>query len=91
LLSVFQDVERFKLVIASGLAEGGPRRLLGSPHAYVKLETPLRAFFERAIRTGMTQHWALVHGAEERDVVPELLALAGMLGLEAVLVDASGP
>jgi L-arabinose isomerase len=86
LLSVFQDVERFKLVIASGLAEGGPRKLLGSPHAYVRLDTPLPEFFERAVRTGMTQHWALVHGAEGRDVVDALVALGDLLGLDVVLL-----
>jgi L-arabinose isomerase len=85
MLSVFCDVERFKMVIATGEALGGPPRLLGSPHAYVRLETPVERFFERCVRTGMTQHWALVHG----DVVDELLALAGIVGLEAVVVDDS--
>ncbi len=82
LLSVFCDVERFKLVISTGEAIGGKPRLLGSPHAYVKLETPLEAFFEGAIRTGMTQHWALVHD----DVVDELTALADILGLDRVVL-----
>jgi L-arabinose isomerase len=82
LLSVFCDVERFKLVITSGEAQGGPRRLLGSPHAYVRLSTPLPEFFERAIRTGMTQHWALVHA----EVVDELVALADILELDKVVI-----
>jgi len=82
LLSVFCDVERFKLVIASGLAEGGPPRLLGSPHAYVKLDTPLSEFFQRAVRAGMTQHWALVHA----DVTAELVALADLLDLDRVVL-----
>jgi L-arabinose isomerase len=82
LLSVFCDVERFKLVISSGKAIGGAPRLLGSPHAYVQLETPVEAFFEGAIRTGMTQHWALVHD----DVVEELIALADIMGLDMVVL-----
>lgn len=82
LLSVFCDVERFKLVISSGECVGGPPRLLGSPHAYVRLGTPLASFFEAAARTGMTQHWALVHA----DVVAELQALAGILDLECVVI-----
>ena len=85
MLSVFCDIERFKMVIATGEALGGPPRLLGSPHAYVRLGTPVERFFERCVRTGMTQHWALVHG----DVVDELLALAGIVGLEVVVVDDS--
>jgi L-arabinose isomerase len=82
LLSVFGDVERFKLVIAHGIAIGGPPKLLGSPHAYVKLSTPLPEFFERAVRTGMTQHWALVHA----DVTAELVALADLLQLDVVVL-----
>jgi L-arabinose isomerase len=82
LLSVFMGVERFKLVVASGEALSGEPKLLGSPHAYVRLGTPLAAFFERAIRTGMTQHWALVHD----DVVDELIALAEVMDLEEVVI-----
>jgi len=82
LLSVFCDVDRFKFVISSGEALGGPPRFLGAPHACVKLVTPLPDFFERAIRTGMTQHWALVHD----DVMEELVALAGILGLKGVVI-----
>jgi hypothetical protein len=69
-------------VISSGVAEGGPPRLLGSPHACVKLVTPPFEFFQRAIRTGMTQHWALVHA----DVVDELVALADIPELDAVVI-----
>jgi L-arabinose isomerase len=82
LLSVFCDVERFKLVIAEGEALPGPRRLLGSPHAVVRLETPLEKFFEQALRTGMTQHWALVHAS----VIPELIALGDILQVEVVQI-----
>jgi L-arabinose isomerase len=82
LLSVFCDVDRFKLVIAQGEAVPGPRRLLGSPHAWVRLQTPLASFFEQCLRTGMTQHWALVHA----ECVDELLALADILNLEKVVI-----
>jgi L-arabinose isomerase len=86
MLSVFCDVKRFKMVIATGEALGGPEKLLGSPHAYVRLEMPVERFFEQCVRTGMTQHWALVHGS----VVAELLDLADMMGLETVVIGASG-
>jgi L-arabinose isomerase len=82
MLSVFCDVERFKLVIATGEAVGGEEKLLGSPHAYVRLEMPVERFFEQCIRTGMTQHWALVHG----DVVDELLDLAGIANLDVRVI-----
>jgi L-arabinose isomerase len=80
LLNVFCDVDRFKFTVARGEALDGPPRLLGSPHAVVRLTTPLPAFFARAVRTGVTQHWAMVHG----DVVAELRALAEIVGVEAV-------
>jgi len=82
LLCLFCDVERFKMVISSGECIGGKDKLLGDPHAYVRLKTPLPEFFEKCVRTGMTQHWALVHA----DVVDELVALADVLGLEKVLI-----
>jgi L-arabinose isomerase len=82
LLSVFCDVERFKMVISSGEALGGQPKLLGSPHIYVRLDESLEEFFERSIRTGMTQHWAIVHD----DIAQELLALADILGLDRVIV-----
>jgi L-arabinose isomerase len=82
LLSVFCDVERFKFIIASGEALPGPRRLLGSPHALVHLTTPLSDFFTQALRTGMTQHFALVHA----QVIDELLILADILGVDVVTI-----
>lgn len=82
MLSVFCDVQRFKFVISSGEAVAGPEKLMGSPHIYVKIRTPLAEFFEKSIRTGMTQHWIVVHG----DMTEELLALANILGLDQVII-----
>jgi L-arabinose isomerase len=82
LLSVFDDRDRFKLVITKGRALVGPRRLLGSPHTFVKLETPLASFFEQTMRSGMTQHWALVHG----QITAPLLALAEIMELDRLVV-----
>jgi len=80
LLSLFCDVERFKMVVAQGEALSGPAKLLGSPHAYVKLATPVGDLFETATKTGMTQHWALVHD----DAVEELMTLADVLSIDKV-------
>ena len=82
LLSVFCGADRFKLVMARGEALAGKPMLLGSPHIYVHLAMPLAEFFDQSIRTGMTQHWAVVHA----DTVPALLALADILGLEKVVI-----
>lgn len=82
LLCVFQDVERFKLIVTTGEALGGPQKLLGSPSAYVRLDTPLPEFFTRCMQTGMTQHWALVHA----EVKEELVVLAEILGIECMVM-----
>jgi len=82
MLSLFCDVDRFKMVITSGECLGGREKLLGSPHAYIRIEAPLAEFFENAIKTGMTQHWTMVHD----DAVNELVALADVLHLEKVLI-----
>lgn len=82
MLSVFCDVDRFKMVITSGECLGGREKLLGSPHAYIRTKVPLAEFFAKAIKTGMTQHWAVVHD----DVVNELVALADVLRLDKVLI-----
>jgi L-arabinose isomerase len=82
MLSVFCDVDRFKMVITSGECLAGREKLLGSPHAYIRINAPLAEFFAKAIKTGMTQHWAVVHD----DVVNELVALADVLRLEKVLI-----
>ena len=82
MLSVFCDVDRFKMVITSGECLAGREKLLGSPHAYIRINAPLAEFFAKAIKTGMTQHWAVVHD----DVVDELVALADVLRLEKVLI-----
>jgi L-arabinose isomerase len=79
---VFCDIERFKLVISTGEALEGPERLAGSPHACVQISTPLHEFFEKAIHTGMTQHWALVHD----DVVDEIIELANILCLDKIVL-----
>lgn len=89
MLSLFCDVERFKMVISSGdslpasrQAGPGKEKLDGSPHIYIKLKIPLKEFFEGMVKTGMTQHWGIVH----EDVVNKLEYLAEILGLEKVVV-----
>jgi len=82
MLSVFCDRDRFKLIASHGEALQGPRVLLGSPHIVVRAATPLPEFFVRAVRTGMTQHWAVAHA----QVLPELAMLAEILGAEMVVI-----
>jgi len=83
LLSLFCDVDKFRMIISSGKALSGKEKLSGSPHIYIKLKTPLKDFFEKSVKTGMTQHWAVVH----QDVAAELIALADILNLDRVIVE----
>jgi len=82
LLCVFQDIERFKLIVTTGETLGGAQKLLGSPAAHVRLDTPLPEFFTRCMQTGMTQHWALAHA----EVTEEVEMLAEILGVIDVSV-----
>ena len=80
LLSIFQDTATWRFITTTGQALPGQAKLLGSPHALIRLPTPLARFFQGCVRAGMTQHWALVHA----DVVDELDLLAQILGTEHV-------
>ncbi len=83
LLSLFCDVDKFKMVISSGNALSGKEKLHGSPHIYIKLKTPLKEFFEKIVKTGMTQHWAIVH----ENVVNQLEYLADILNLDKLIIE----
>lgn len=80
LMSLFCDVKRFRLVLAGGRALAGGPRLEGFAHALVRLDRPVDAFFRLAIRSGMTQHWVVVH----EDIRDRLRALAAILDVECV-------
>ncbi len=82
LLSIFCDTEKFKFVITSGEAIEGKQILEGSPHILVKLKVPLKEFFTQIVRTGITQHWAIVHD----EVTKELIDLAEILNVDCLVV-----
>lgn len=82
LLSIFCDTEKFKFVITSGEAVEGKQILEGSPHILVKLKLPLKEFFTQIVRTGITQHWAIVHD----EVTKELIDLAEILNVDYLVV-----
>lgn len=80
LASFFGDAARFKVVIAGGQALRGGPRLQGFAHIFVKLDTPVADFFQRAIKTGITQHWVITHA----NIRSQLRHLAGILNMECV-------
>ncbi len=83
LLSIFDDNKKFKMVISTGEAVGGKKIFEGSPHIYIKLKTPLPEFFTTAVRTGMTQHWAIVH----ENVVDKLKFLSEILKMDFLIIE----
>lgn len=82
MLSLFCDVDRFKMIISSGESLPGKEKLDGCPHIYIKFKIPLKEFFAQIVKTGMTQHWGIVH----EDIVGKLIDLAGILNLEKVIL-----
>ena len=75
------DVKKtFQIQIAGGESLGGPCRLTGYPHFYIRLDSPVEDFLREVVLSGTTQHWAVVHG----DVRREMASLADMLGIEKI-------
>jgi L-arabinose isomerase len=85
MVSLFSDVDGFKMVLCDGqsLAEGA--RLEGFPHMLIQLEQPVGEFFRKLITTGVTQHWAVAPAGARS----QLLKLAAILHLRVVELDAS--
>ncbi len=76
--SFFGDVRGFKMVVSGGESLADGARLEGFSHLLIKLDVPLVDFFERAVRSGLTQHWIVTH----EDIRGKLDKLASFLNLE---------
>jgi L-arabinose isomerase len=75
--SFFCDTDCFKIVVAQGESLADGPRLEGFPNMLIRSAVPVREFFEHVSRTGLTQHWVVVH----EDVRCRLRKLADVLGL----------
>lgn len=83
LANISFSVEGFKMVVASGEGLAGKIILEGSPHIYIKIKTPLPELFTRVVKTGITQHWAIVH----EDVVDKLKFLSEILKMDCLIIE----
>lgn len=82
MLNLVCDEADFKMVIAGGEALDGPAKLEGFPHIHIKLDVPVERFFNEAVKTGVTHHWAIVHA----DIIGKIEKLAGIIGLKKVVI-----
>ena len=78
LLSIASTQKGFHFVVTKAEALPSDGKLQGYPHALLKLETPLRSFFQATTDVGTTQHWALAPG----DLRRRVSKLASILDLE---------
>jgi L-arabinose isomerase len=78
LLSIASTEKGFHFVVTKAEALPADGKLQGYPHALVKLESPLRSFFQATTDIGTTQHWALAPG----DLRGRISKLASILELE---------
>jgi len=62
LLSLVDAKDCFQMTAAMGEVVEQRCPLHISPNMTVRLDVPLRQFFEEACKAGVTQHWAAVHG-----------------------------
>jgi len=62
LLSLVDAKDCFQMTVTMGEVVEQPCPLHISPSMTVRLDVPLRQFFEEACQAGVTQHWAVVHG-----------------------------
>lgn len=58
-VSLFAGLQRYRVACFRGEVLPTREKLAGFPHALVRIQQPLQAFFERAGRLGLTQHFAL--------------------------------
>jgi len=83
LLSITSDQKGFHFVATKGEALPAEGRLQGYPNALVKLDMPLKSFFNKTTTVGTTQHWALVPG----DLRNGISKLAYILGIDCTILN----
>jgi len=82
LLSIVNEGDTYRLIISKGESIATNEKLEGYSHMLVRLDAPLKRFFETALKSGTNQHWAVVHD----DVVSKLEKLAELLEFERTTI-----
>jgi L-arabinose isomerase len=83
LLAITSTRKGFHFVVTKGEALRVHGKLQGYPHALVKLDIPVKSFFQATTRIGTTQHWALAPG----DLRGSVSRLASILGLDRTVLN----
>jgi L-arabinose isomerase len=82
LLSIADTKNGFHFVVARGRAVRAKGKLQGYPCGLIRLDTPLKSFFQRSTGVGTTQHWAVSPG----DHVEIISNLARVLGVDCTIL-----
>ena len=72
------DNEGYRLFHFSGNVMDSKVKLEGWAHAYVKVEFSLHDFFEKAVRLGMMQHYALTYSPYIEREIERICAILGI-------------
>jgi L-fucose isomerase-like protein len=64
------DGERLKWVALEGESLKGPPKMDGNSHLLCALKVPVAEFFRRAVESGVSQHWIVVHGHHLAELEP---------------------
>ena len=75
---IYEQEGRYKLVTFMAESLPGKHLLATYSHTIFKPELPVKELFERVLKVGVTQHYAIVDG----DVRPQLEAFAEMMGFD---------
>jgi L-arabinose isomerase len=79
LLDTGDDIQ---IILARGNSLGGQKRLPAFPHFCIKTDVPVLEFIEKIIKSGCTQHFAIVH----EDIINELIELGRILDFKIVQI-----
>ncbi len=82
MVNLLDTGDDIKMIVTGGLSLGGHKRLTAFPHFCIKTDVPVIEFLEKVLKSGSTQHFAVVH----EDILEELLDLASILDLEVVQI-----
>lgn len=82
LFSIVNELDTYRMIVAKGESLPINEKLEGYSHMLVKPDVPIKRFLQMALKSGATQHWAVVH----EDVVADLEKLADVMGLEKTLI-----
>jgi L-fucose isomerase-like protein len=64
------DGEALKWVGLEGESLKGPAKMDGNSHLLCALKVPVAEFFRRAVESGVSQHWIVVHGHRLAELEP---------------------